>query len=203
MPKIWVKPCKELLKRYSILILRYNNGVECIFFVKKGRKEPNQNENILPSLLPTGFFIWRVKLFGPCKRLPLTNSPWRSVPTLCPLRSPVKRECVSSLRWRDDTTPIVRRPKLVRGESVKNVKKRLKPGGWQGTRCCLGEEGVRVNAGLGAKRWQGKGLLEGGLAPCQRLEEVRPLHLRQPLPPVFNSDEQGRQLDNFDMISCT
>ena len=25
-------------------------------FVKKGRKEPNQNENILPSLLPTGFF---------------------------------------------------------------------------------------------------------------------------------------------------
>ena len=58
--------------------------------------------------------------------------------------------------------------------------------------------------GLGAKRWQGKGLLGGGLAPCQRLQEVRPVHLRQlPLPPVFNSDEQGRQLDNFDTISCT
>ena len=37
---------------------------------------------------------------------------------------------------------------------------------------------MRVNGGLGAKRWQGKGLLGGGLAPCQRLQEVRPVHLR-------------------------
>ena len=44
---------------------------------------------------------------------------------------------------------------------------------------------MRVSGGLGAKRWQGKGLLEGGLAPCQRLEEVRPLHLRLSLFRLF------------------
>ena len=63
--------------------------------------------------------------------------------------------------------------------------------GDKGTRWCLSSEEVVQGVNV-------------GLVAGQRWQEVRPLHLPTlPLPHLFQRDEQGRQLDNFDTISCT